>query len=115
MIIFDGFPRALAQEEYGGNFNIIYSGRQTADEKIKQLIEKSANPKIIVVVTDDKEIQLFARASRAKVMGIEEFIDSKQTRGAGKEIEQETELTYAQAHKINEELKKIWLKESQKS
>ncbi len=88
---------------------VIFSRRESADERIKKLLELIPNPKNVVVVSDDKEIKFFAKASRAKSQSVKDFL-SLQDRLAhrGAQIP-ETEISYTQMHKINEELKKIWL------
>lgn len=108
-VVFDGYPDETI--DYGRlGLEVIFSKSDTADEKIRKIIQKSQNPRIAVVVSDDKEIVLFIRACGARPMAVVEFL-SQVDRVKGTNVEQvETELSYSQRHKINEELKKIWLK-----
>jgi len=52
---------------------IFYSGSRTADEMIKQEIERSNNRKNIVLITSDTNLKEFARVCSCKVMNSEEF------------------------------------------
>jgi len=75
------------------------------------MVEESADRKNIVVVSDDKEIKFMAKTMGARHMGIEDFIAPKsrsQRRGNGEALK--VELSYIQMHKINQELRKLWLK-----
>ena len=45
------------------------------------------------------------------MIGVKDFIRPKENDGKRKKQEVETELTFMQKHVIDEELKKIWLKE----
>ena len=76
------------------------------------MVEASGNPKNVIVVSDDKEIKFFTKAIGAKVVSVEEFMGSKEKLKQKKEQEDtlKLELTYSQMHKINQELRKIWLK-----
>jgi predicted RNA-binding protein with PIN domain len=111
-IIFDGYPlKWPVLEDNLPDIQVIYSLRLSADEKIKMLVEESGNRKNIVVVSDDKEIRYTVKAQGARIMGIEEFINSKQKSRSLKDKGLITpELSYSQMHKINQELRKIWLK-----
>lgn len=52
---------------------IKYSGSKTADDKIKNEIEKSRNPKNITVVTSDNNVAQFARVCSCQVIKSEDF------------------------------------------
>ena len=52
---------------------IKYSGSKTADEKIKSEIEKSKNPRNIIVVTSDGNVAEFARVCICEVIKSEDF------------------------------------------
>jgi len=108
-VVFDGYPRQENIE--AENIEVVFSGEKTADEKIKKLIESCHNPKIVIVVSDDREIKDFAKLHSVKAVGIEEFFipKSKSLRMSARES-LKPELSYSQIHKINQELKNIWLK-----
>jgi predicted RNA-binding protein with PIN domain len=111
VIVFDGYCSDFDIAKIDGNFRVIFSQEESADERIKKLVESSGNPKIIVVVSDDKEIRFFAAAAGANILGTQEFTGSIRKTGDTKEKEPvKQELNYSQVQKINQELKKIWLK-----
>jgi predicted RNA-binding protein with PIN domain len=110
-VVFDGYPDTLSQGDDINEFNIIFSRKNSADARIKQMLENSGNPKNIIVVSDDKEIKLFTKSFGARAMGVEEFIGIREGKKArSKETAFKPELSYTQMFEINEELKKIWLK-----
>lgn len=114
ILVFDGFPLKDDRQGRDNQFEIIYSGESSADEKIMKLVESSKNKPRLVVVSDDKEIIYFARICAVKTQAVAEFIgyEKEESRKAmiKKAQEEEDGLNYSQAYKINEELKKIWLK-----
>jgi predicted RNA-binding protein with PIN domain len=57
------------------NCNITYSQNRIADEKIKQQIESSSNPKNILVVTSDNNLIEFARVCSCSLQKSEDFAD----------------------------------------
>ena len=113
IVVFDGYPDsgfdALQKED--AYFDIIFSRKENADNRIKAIIEGHPNPRTMIVVSDDKEIRFYARSAGSKVMSAEEFLGE---RAKGKKQQQEEEpkkhVSFSDAHRINEELKKIWLK-----
>ena len=52
---------------------IIYSEKLSADEKIKDQIERTASRKNTVVITSDSNIAEFARVCSCKIISSEEF------------------------------------------
>ncbi|MCX5709610.1 MAG: NYN domain-containing protein [Candidatus Omnitrophica bacterium] len=109
-IVFDGYPGERGAVEPSG-LNIIYSRDISADERIRKMLEAAANPKSIVVVSDDKEIRSFAGIFGAQHLSVEDFLVSKEEGAALKRKLAEPEISYTAKHKINEELRRIWLKE----
>ena len=108
--VFDGYPQPGTPGEHSG-IEIIFSKMETADELIKRLVERSVNPKTITVVSDDKEIRAVTKFSGASVMNVEDFIRPKEKfRKDDKEESAKPELTHSLIHKINQELREIWLK-----
>lgn len=109
-VVFDGYfnPPGKTIEETG--IDVVFSRRETADEKIKKIFESRGNPKNIVVVSDDKEIKFFVKSAGGRSLGIEEFINRKEKLQSRKRDLLKPELTYSQIYQINQELKKIWLK-----
>lgn len=116
VLVFDGYPKnASSRHDYGVNIEVIFSGEESADDKIKRMFDKLKAPKNTIVVTDDREIRFFVRSSGAGVRSVEEFIHPAIacTRNiSGRDSEKETskqELNYSQIKKINQELKNLWL------
>jgi len=115
-IVFDGkndFNLLHGNLDNNTSIKVIFSKGESADERIKKIVQGSHNPKHIVVVTDDKEIIYFSRSVGAKTMSASEFLDkesrqsgSKQRRGT--EESTKTELTYQQQETINQELRRLW-------
>ena len=64
---------------------IKYSGSKTADEKIKLEIEKSKNPRNIIVVTSDNNVAEFARVCSCQVIKSEDFTKKLSTRSSSDE------------------------------
>ncbi len=117
-VVFDGYSAAVLESRcnYSG-IDIVFSKDISADEKIKAMLEKAANPRLLIVVSDDKEVKFFARSAGAKAAGVEEFIAAKTTqRGALRPKGKlrsgllKPELTYVEMSKINRELRDLWLK-----
>ena len=106
IIVFDGYPQTDKLEDAIGDLEVIFSRNNSADEKIKKMVENCANPKNIIVVSDDKEIKFFIRTCGARPMSAEEFLAHPE---AKHKEPVKPELTFTQMHKINQELRKLWL------
>jgi len=113
LIVFDGYSPPGFNPPDEPNIVCLFSGNLEADEIIKKKIESSHNPKDMVVVSDDKEVQIVSRLLHAKVLTVEKFILRGENKiNYGNDNEQDPKLTYSAMHKINEELKKRWLEKS---
>lgn len=110
-IVFDGFLPEGLFDSFGKDPRVVFSGEETADERIIRMIERSACRGALVAVSDDKQIRIFARGQRAKAMSAEEFF----SRGQGQKKQQresaEEKISYGEMEKINRELRRLWLKE----
>jgi len=116
-IVFDGYcnPEEFQGiSSYDPRIKIIFSRKISADDRIKEMIEDSPNPKNIVVVSDDKEIRSLAKVSGAQSQAVEDFIQPPGQPRKPLEDLLKAELNFSQIHKINEELKKIWLNPNDK-
>jgi predicted RNA-binding protein with PIN domain len=67
---FDGHPKEQIGTIMG---KITYSNKLTADEMIKKEIEKSNNPKNIIVITSDFNLKEFAQKCSCNTISSEEF------------------------------------------
>ena len=109
-IVFDG-SGDISTYVQSYPYEIIFSKNESADSKIKKLVSAAKNPKEIVVVSDDREIAFFIRAVGAKPLSVNEFMGKNDVAFKKARLEPvERRLTYTEMSKINEELKKIWLK-----
>ena len=111
-IVFDGNSESLMptsiKEKY--NIEIIFSDDEIADDKIKRLVKKSANPRNICVVTDDRELRDAVKMYGAKPLHVNEFIKPKEVikyPGRNEKI-----IKIEERQKITQELKKIWLQKN---
>jgi hypothetical protein len=112
ILVFDGFPPRAQEIPWGNGLVCMFSRTLEADELIKRVIEDSASPRNIVVVSDDKEVRLTSRFLQAQICSVKEFIGGKnQNRSAisSKPSADDFKLSYAKMQKINAELKKKWL------
>ena len=110
-VVFDGYPKVAAQKLDETDIDVVFSKEETADARIKMMVEASKNPKNIVVVSDDREIKLFIKSIGASSIGVEEFINPEEKSQRKKEDLIKPELNYSQISKINQELKALWLKD----
>ena len=113
-VVFDGHPDYFggASPSHAGEIRVIFSDGCSADDKIKRMVEEMPAKKNCVVVTDDKDIFLYARSLGARVMSVAAFtfkpkrLHTRQDPG-GKYI------PLSRQEKINKELRSFWLKEKQ--
>lgn len=114
ILVFDGYPPADGQVPQEEGLACVFSYELEADESIKRMVEDSVSPKSMIVVSDDKQVQLMSKLLHAQACSIEEFICGKnysKPLSAADSDSAEIKLTYSAMHKINAELKKKWLAE----
>ncbi len=115
-VVFDGYSAEFETKCLNSGINVIFSKEETADEIIKRIIDISVNLRNIIVVSDDKEISYFAKYAGCKTMAVFEFMeklavtDEKKKADIKEKNLSKQDLNYSQINKINEELKKLWLK-----
>ncbi len=125
-VVFDGKPehfppqadQPLADGGNGGSGGVavIFSTHDSADERIKALVENSKTKNTIVVVSDDKGITLYVRSLGAKVMAVKQFAaglfvltqHTSSKRGRTKDGSVGKYISLAKAEQINKEMEKIW-------
>ncbi len=112
-VVFDGhtdhFCTTLSLQ---GDTRVIFSDGCSADDKIKSMVEEDLARKNCVVVSDDKDVFLYARSLGAKVMSVAEFT----TKNKGPQARQDPggkHISLSRQEKINKEFFKIWLGEKQ--
>ncbi len=108
-IVFDGKDDVLPYS-IQTSVEIIFTRNESADDKIKRIVERAKNPKEIIVVTDDREIIFFVKHCGAKSVKVPEFLAPKEPKTHSKDTDDEKHIPAEVQHHINEELKKIWLK-----
>jgi uncharacterized protein len=110
-IIFDGKP-GMYGLPVATEVSVFFTEYESADDKIKALVEDSANKKEIVVVTDDRDLMLYVRKLGAKVMGNAEFVakaDHSPKGHPSKAAEKSKSISATLEYKINQEFEKIWI------
>ncbi|MFH1355125.1 MAG: NYN domain-containing protein [Candidatus Omnitrophota bacterium] len=110
IVVFDGYPDRW-ESDNSTSISVVYSRKISADEKIVKIIQEYSDHKNIIVVSDDKEIRFSVRSYGVKVLGVEEFINKKERSSFREDSSSKPELTHTLMHQINQELRKLWLKE----
>ena len=109
-IVFDGYSGDLSLR--GLEFEVIFSCESSADERIKEIVEAASTPKNLIVVSDDRQIRDFVKLCGVVSTGIEEFLSFSRKKASSRAVDSsKAELGHKAARKINDELRKIWLKE----
>ena len=108
-VVFDGHPDHFGAGPQG-EIRVIFSDGCSADDTIKRMVEDIVDRKNCVVVSDDKDIFLYARSLGSRVMSVSAFTTKPQgiraqADSGGKYI------SLTRQEKINKEFSKIWLKE----
>lgn len=112
VVVFDGFPNqelTSGLELARADINVIFSGKETADERIRKIVEGSVDNSQTVVVSDDKEIKFLSRVFRAQWKSVKEFISPARGSRARTQDPCENGISYTQKERINRELRKLWL------
>jgi len=109
ILVFDGYPPAGEDFCRQEGVLFVFSRKISADELIEKLISESAHPGNIVVVSDDRQVQITARSLRANTCGVAKFNADKPERVKPNDDSEETKVSYVKMQKINEELKQKWL------
>ena len=115
-IVFDG-KAEISSPNMKTDIRIIFSKGETADNKIKKMVEGSKNPRDFVVVSDDKEIMFYCRSVGSQVLSVKEFLGNylnPKKKAKQVEIDDKPELDSGVAAEITEDLKKLWLTDERK-
>ena len=121
-VVFDGTEGSYSLH---GETRVIFSDGCSADDKIKRMVEEDVNRKNCVVVSDDKDIFLYARSLGTKVMSVAAFTSkggkyiscskgkyrAKNPGLSSNSREAQAKLSLSSQEKINKELRFFWLKE----
>ena len=112
VLVFDGYPPATDDLPVQSGLRCLFSYAQEADVLIKKIVQDSISPKNIVVVSDDKEVQLTSRFLHAQICSVEKFICGKKNNKIAidaKLAAVDFKLSYIKMEAINAELRKKWL------
>lgn len=112
IIVFDGWARMRIIKE--DEFEVVFSCDKSADDIIKERIDRikklSKYPlSEVIVVSDDREIRDYAKRQGVVSKRIGDFL--KVTRVYNKSREESRDISYPLQKEINDELRRIWLKE----
>ncbi len=115
-VVFDGVCPTGAEQINDQGPRVYFSRAVSADDLIRELVERARNPRIIVVVSDDKQVCFLSRACGARTMGVADFLGQGRSQAAAGQKTRASdagapEITHSQMHKVNKELRKLWLKE----
>lgn len=110
-IVFDGQANvSMSWPAYqDSGIRIIFSQGMSADERIKELVESAGNPKNIVVVTNDRDIQVCVRRLQARIKTVQEFTNTFKALPTNNCSQNRLNLSAQAAAKITDEMKKLWL------
>jgi len=106
VVVFDG-PRNPDIIFEFPMFEIIFSGKETADLKIKYFLEKT-RPSSGIVVSDDREVRFYAHRAGIKSLSVGEFLSWNEEED--EEVISDKELSEQDKREINEELERLWLR-----
>jgi predicted RNA-binding protein with PIN domain len=110
-VIFDGRDDVFSfKHKY--DFCVFFTRKESADERIKAMVDKAVNAKTIVVVSEDKDIKLYCRSRGARIFSVGEFLQKAHKKQSVSKAQDPDvlELSMGEQKKINEELSKVWLK-----
>ena len=109
-VVFDGRPgRSLPPES--PEVRVIFTYDESADDKIKRMVQDSSARRTMIVVTDDREIRFFVKSLGAQVLGSAEFLERlKPPRGVVRLKDDYEKISGEQEKMINQELSGIWLR-----
>ncbi|MBN2097366.1 MAG: NYN domain-containing protein [Candidatus Omnitrophica bacterium] len=104
-VVFDG-PGGISAPRLRSKIKIIFSRGESADKKIKEILEGSSFTRDIGVVSDDRQIRCDVRSLGAKKISTEEFL---QKINSSCRKQDAFKLDADAARNINQELEQIWL------
>jgi predicted RNA-binding protein with PIN domain len=119
LVVFDGREDVCGGMDPSLDVRVVFSRGMSADDHIREYVERSLDPQEIICVTDDRELALACRHRGARIWSVEEFVSkgykeetmalrrSEATRrreGDGKVI------PHTVARKIDEEMQALWVR-----
>ncbi len=107
-VVFDGHPD-YSSPLPEGEVRVIFSDG-SADDKIKLMVEEMPARKNCVVVSDDKDVYLYARSLGCRVMSVAAFTSKAREKASSTDTGGKY-ISLSRQEKINKELRRFWLKE----
>ena len=110
MIVFDGKDEFTRFQKVF-DFEVVFTNnKEKADDFIIKKVEESKNPRIIIVVSDDRELCFKVKRRRALTLSVKDFF-APLFRKDEKRVPDKFMLSPKQIKMINQELKRLWLRE----
>jgi predicted RNA-binding protein with PIN domain len=113
-IVFDGNTEGFGMVD-GGIASVVFSQYGSADDVIKHTIEDARDPKQYVVVTNDKDVYIYARSFGAKILSVQEFTKASKRSSSGTLKRDSKNISLRDQAQINKELSDLWLKDDKHS
>lgn len=122
-VVFDGFPLQKDSPCHDAQCEFLYAQDESADARIKRMVESAGQPRNVIVVSDDNELRFSVRLAGARTLKVEEFLGgpaatsrgraraARPRNGAAGRQPAKAELDSRQARLINDELRRLWLGE----
>ncbi len=99
-----------------GDITVIFTEYTDADAKLKEIVEDAPRRDNCVIVTDDKALGLYIRSLGAQWEHCATFMARMKSTGQGAikgKTSSEKTMPYRLEYEVNEELKRLWLKDEQ--
>lgn len=109
IVVFDGNPEVIGYSMNVRPVEVIFAHKLSADDYIIRLIQKSSNPKNIIVVTDDNGIKERAKLLNARSSAVNGFFfKQNKNRSSPRGLSEKPSPWSQEAKEIEEELKKLY-------
>ena len=105
-VVFDS-REGSGNKSVEGGIAVIYTAGETADDWISYTVREATNPRLFVVVSNDKGIQNLIRGTGAKFLSADQFLKTSSKPRPHKDPISDTPPRAAE--EITDELKKRWL------
>jgi predicted RNA-binding protein with PIN domain len=103
-LVFDS-RQGLGDRMVHDDITVVYTAGETADDWIGDQVRKVANPRALIVVSNDRGVQILVKGTGARFMSSTDFLPKASSSDA---VSQKKD-TAASRLDITEELKKKWL------
>jgi len=103
-VVFDN-RQGWGNEEHHHDITVVYTSGETADDWIIRKVRETKNPRVLVVVSNDKGIRQMIQGTGARWMSAQFFMHSTKTPAPAVPPEMPTEAKQT----ITDELRRRWL------